>query len=115
MVLKVRLPRLEHFAVESSCMGSVRRLVAVDGLPCMLSQRCTPALKSVAVKGLSQEPFSTERRGRSSSSVSIRQATTYCTNPILFAMYNTDHCMLTFLQPFGNLTRARMKHHHEHV
>ena len=59
-MLQVQLPRLEHLAVESSGAGAVR-LVAVDGLPCMLAGRCAPALKSVALTGLSQVPFSTER------------------------------------------------------
>ncbi|CAL5228321.1 g11430 [Coccomyxa viridis] len=57
---QVLLPKLEHFAVESSTDVDAR-LLAVDGLPCMLSERCGPALKAVALKGVSQEPFSTQR------------------------------------------------------
>ena len=58
--VQVLLPKLEHFAVESSTDVDAR-LLAVDGLPCMLSERCGPALKAVALKGVSQEPFSTQR------------------------------------------------------
>ena len=60
MHVQVLLPKLEHFAVESSNDVEIR-LLAVDGLPCMLSERSAPALKSVALKGVSQEPFSSER------------------------------------------------------
>ena len=60
MFVQVLLPKLEHFAVESSTDVDAR-LLAVDGLPCMLSARCAPALKSLALKGVSQAPFSTER------------------------------------------------------
>lgn len=59
--------------MESSCAVQAR-LLAVDGLPCMLSERSAPALKSLALKGLSQEPFSTERASqrRRYSSISVR-------------------------------------------
>ncbi len=72
-MLQVRLPKLEHLAVESSCAGPVR-LVAVDGLPCMLAQRSAPALRRVALKGLSQVPLSTARASqrRRSSPTSAR-------------------------------------------
>ena len=87
MVLQVRLPKLEHFSVETNCMGSVRH-VAVDGLPCILSQRCAPALKSLALKGLSQEPFSMARpsQRRRYCSITIRRGTVFCTDSLVPTM-----------------------------
>lgn len=73
LALQAKFPKLTHFVVESSCHGPVR-LVAVDGLP-LLSEHCMPSLKSLALKGLSQVPHSTERTSRRRySSLSARCA-----------------------------------------
>ena len=49
MAVQVRLLKLTHFAVESSCSGPMR-LVAVDGLPDMLSAQRVPSLRSLALR-----------------------------------------------------------------
>jgi hypothetical protein len=52
---QVELQQLSHFSLDSAYEG----LVAVDGLPALLCARRLPALRCVALSGLSLVPLST--------------------------------------------------------